>query len=406
MLSNTKRLKMNGEEIWKGEHKHNGTLLKVNENSFTIGYSALLSPDGTKAKNVSFGDGVFYNATEKNNRVYAGIPTVPQAKGVFAGILSRESAIASGYPGVNNEISSFQNGLLVKEGFVIYKEAYIIASKATKLSENKANLYDNTKLDYKLVISSKDGKAYFSPDETLATSTDIVAGKIIELNPDDKSVTVRVFPVSAGGTGGGTSSGGITIVTTADIQDNAVTTEKLADGSITTEKIANGTITKEKIAEGVIPSGGGGELADGSVTSAKIADKAIGYKQLAQPAVYVENIADGHVTSDKIADEAITSAKLAIGSVKASAIADNSITGGKIKSGTITSNQIATETILGSNIQNYAIGHQQLAAYAVNADNIQSKSIATYNIADKAITKDKLADDLIDEIVALVKASM
>ena len=185
-ISNGKSLSMHSEAIWKGKFKHNGTLLKIHENDYTIGYSALLKPDGSAGSAVKFGDGVFYNAKEKNNRVYVGSPTVSGAVPVFAGIVVREPAIASGYPAINDEVSSFQKGLLVKEGYVVYKEALVEQGGETE------NLYDNAKVVIGVAVNVKasDGTVYFGAK----SGSDVTVGKVIEINPDDKSVTVYISP--------------------------------------------------------------------------------------------------------------------------------------------------------------------------------------------------------------------
>lgn len=185
-ISNGKSLSMHNEAIWKGTYTHNGTLLKIHENDYTIGYSALLAPDGESAGTVKFGDGVFYDAVEKNNRVYVGAPTTEDAEPVFAGIVVREPAIASGYPVLNDEVSSFQKGLIVKEGFVIYKKANV--------GGTVVELYDSSsvKIGVKMYAKSSDGTVYFGTSKL--TNTDVEVGKIVEINPDDKSVTVYVSP--------------------------------------------------------------------------------------------------------------------------------------------------------------------------------------------------------------------
>lgn len=185
-ISNGKSLSMHNEAIWKGTYTHNGTLLKIHENDYTIGYSALLKPDGSAGSAVKFGDGVFYNAKEKNNRVYVGSPTAPEAVPVFAGIVVREPAIASGYPALNDEVSSFQKGLLVKEGYVVYKEALVEGGGEVE------NLYDNAKVVIGVAVNVKasDGTVYFGAK----SGSDVTVGKVIEINPDDKSVTVYISP--------------------------------------------------------------------------------------------------------------------------------------------------------------------------------------------------------------------
>lgn len=188
-ISNGKSLSMHNDAIWKGTFTHNGTLLKIHENDYTIGYSALLKPDGSAGSAVKFGDGVFYDAHQKNNKVYVGKPTVASAVPVFAGIVVREPAIASGYPAINDEVSSFQKGLIAKEGYIVYKEAYIEDSGA--LSSEKVNVYENETIGTKVFVQASDGAVYFG---TAIDAGDTEVGRIVEVNPDDKSVTVYISP--------------------------------------------------------------------------------------------------------------------------------------------------------------------------------------------------------------------
>lgn len=189
MIQNGKTLSMHNEAIWKGTYAHNGMLLKLHENAYTIGYSALLSPDGKSAGKVKFGDGVFYDAHQKNNKVYAGAPTVDSAVPVFAGIVVREPAIASGYPAINDEVAPYQKGMIVKEGYVEYKEAFVGsgASKVTLFDDVSVTLGTN------MYVKASNGAVYFGSAK--GTPTDALVGKIVSLNPDDKTVTVYVSPV-------------------------------------------------------------------------------------------------------------------------------------------------------------------------------------------------------------------
>lgn len=195
MTQNGKTLSMHNEAIWKGTFTDNGILKKLHENSFTEGYSALLSPNGQSAGKVGFGDGVFYDAHQKDNKVYAGAPTVTNAVPKFAGLIAREPAIASGYPAINDEVASFQKGLLIKEGYVEYKHAYVVGSSPSALPSAKVNVLANASLGYVMVVSASNGAVYFAPtDSDKVASADVVVGKIISINPDDKSVTVYVSP--------------------------------------------------------------------------------------------------------------------------------------------------------------------------------------------------------------------
>lgn len=195
MTQNGKTLSMHNGAIWKGTFTNNGMLLKLHENSYTIGYSALLSPDETSAGKVKFGDGVFYDAHQKNNKVHAGAPTVTDAVPVFAGIVVREPGIASGYPAINDEIADFQKGLIAKEGYIEYKEAYVVTTASHSALGTKKSVFDNVDLTYVLVVSASNGAVYFAQTSSdKVSASDVVVGKIASMNPDDKTVTVYISP--------------------------------------------------------------------------------------------------------------------------------------------------------------------------------------------------------------------
>ena len=195
MTQNGKTLSMHNGAIWKGTYTNNGMLLKLHENSYTIGYSALLSPDGASAGKVKFGDGVFYDAHQKNNKVYAGAPIVSEAVPKFAGIVVREAGIASGYPAINDEVADFQKGLIAKEGYIEYKEAYVVTTKAHTELGTKKSVFDNVDLSYVLMASASNGSIYFAQTSSdKVSSSDVLVGKIVSMNPDDKTVTVYISP--------------------------------------------------------------------------------------------------------------------------------------------------------------------------------------------------------------------
>ena len=195
MNQNGKTLSMHNGAIWKGTYTNNGMLLKLHENSYTIGYSALLSPNGASAGKVKFGDGVFYDAHQKNNKVYAGAPTVASAVPKFAGIVVREAGIASGYPANNDEVADFQKGLLAKEGYIEYKEAYVVTTASHSALGTKKSVFDNVDLGYVLMVSASNGAVYFAQTSSDKVSdSDVLVGKIASMNPDDKTVTVYISP--------------------------------------------------------------------------------------------------------------------------------------------------------------------------------------------------------------------
>lgn len=195
MEQNGKALSMHNKAIWKGTFDDNGMLLKIHENAYTIGYSALLSPDGNSAGKVKFGDGVFYDAHQKNNKVYAGAPTVSNAVPKFAGIMVREPGIASGYPAINNEVADFQKGMLCKEGYIEYKHAYVVTTASHSALGTKKSVFDNVDLGYVLMVSASNGAVYFAQTSSdKVSASDVYVGKIASMNPDDKTVTVYVSP--------------------------------------------------------------------------------------------------------------------------------------------------------------------------------------------------------------------
>lgn len=195
MTQNGKTLSMHNSAIWKGTYTNNGMLLKLHENSYTIGYSALLSPDGTSAGKVKFGDGVFYDAHQKNNKVYVGAPTVASAVAKFAGIIVREAGIASGYPAINDEVADFQKGLLAKEGYIEYKEAYVVTTASHSALGTKKSVFDNVDLGYVMMVSASNGAVYFAQTSSdKVSASDVLVGKIASMNPDDKTVTVYISP--------------------------------------------------------------------------------------------------------------------------------------------------------------------------------------------------------------------
>ena len=195
MNQNGKTLSMHNGAIWKGTYTNNGMLLKLHENSYTIGYSALLSPNGASAGKVKFGDGVFYDAKQKNNKVYAGAPTVASAVPKFAGIVVREAGIASGYPAINDEVADFQKGLLAKEGYIEYKEAYVVTTASHSALGDKKSVFDNVDLGYVLMVSASNGAVYFAQTSSdKVSASDVLVGKIASMNPDHKTVTVYISP--------------------------------------------------------------------------------------------------------------------------------------------------------------------------------------------------------------------
>lgn len=190
-MESGQKLSMHTNNVFKGSNTHNGILLKLHENSFTIGYSALLAPDGVTAGVAKFGYGVFLNVANKNNKVYVGKSTEAGAVSAFGGIMVREPALSSGYPVYNDQVSQFQKGMLCRDGFIVYKFGRVYLS--SDVSYDDVQLFDYVYSNYVLWIKSSDGSFYFSPKSTIyETEGDIMVGRVASTNPDDESLTVNV----------------------------------------------------------------------------------------------------------------------------------------------------------------------------------------------------------------------
>lgn len=190
-MESGKTLSMHSDSVFKGASTHNGILLKLHENSFTIGYSALLAPNGVTAGVAKFGYGVFLNVANKNNKVYVGKSTETGAVSAFGGIMVREAGIASGYPVNNDQVSQYQKGMLCRDGFIIYKEGRVYLSSDVIYTD--VTLFDYVYNNYVLWIKASDGSFYFSPKATVyETEGDLMVGRVASINPDDESVTVNI----------------------------------------------------------------------------------------------------------------------------------------------------------------------------------------------------------------------
>lgn len=181
MEQSGKTLTAKGNEVYKGGATHNGTLLKLHDNSFTTGFSKWTNAVGI---NPRMGFGGWLDPAQKDNI----IRFVKPANGVFAGTLARNYAIASGQPAANAElIQSWSKGEMVAEGFVIYKTGF----NATTGAEDQA--YADISVGMKLFINDANGRQRFAAAGATVAGHTEVNGKVIRLNPDDLSWTVKIY---------------------------------------------------------------------------------------------------------------------------------------------------------------------------------------------------------------------
>lgn len=183
MEQSGKTLSMLGNDRWKGGETHNGTLLKIHDNSFTLGYSDLITHEDHPAK---FGYGAWYDKTDKDNKIYTERPAAADA--AFAGILTRQVHIATGYPAKNDQIDQHNKGLLAKDGYVVYKTGHDPATGDEDMN------FSDVEVGMLLCINIENGKFTFA--ETVPADHE-VAGVVIAMNPDDKSWTCRLLAIEA-----------------------------------------------------------------------------------------------------------------------------------------------------------------------------------------------------------------
>lgn len=178
MEQSGKGLSMLGNDRWKGGETHNGTLLKIHDNSFTIGYSKLTPAFDVPAK---FGFGVFYDASLKDNQIFGNVADTVSP--VFAGILTRQVHIATGYPVANNQIDEYNKALVAKEGYIVYKTGY------DPVAGTEVQDFDDIEVGMLLCINQANGRFHFA---AVLPAAHTEAGKVIALNPDDRSWTVKI----------------------------------------------------------------------------------------------------------------------------------------------------------------------------------------------------------------------
>ena len=197
-------------------------------------------------------------------------------------------------------------------------------------------------------------------------------------------------------------------ITTEKINANAITADKINANAITTEKINANAITADKINANAVTTD---KINANAVTTDKIADGAVTTDKIANLAVTTDKIADGAVTTDKIANLAVTTDKIANGSVTFSKLNANTVNTSK---GVILDNGIAVNlepsggiilnssgqlklapistasTISTTSLVNGSVTNEKLANDAVTADKIANGSVTSDKIANLAVTTSKI----------------
>ena len=175
------QLTLKGDPVYKGKATHNGILQKLHDNAFTTGFSTWTQATGV---NPRMGFGGWLDPATKDNVIRFVKPT----NGIFAGILARCAWISSGQPAAPAElIAPYSKGLMVQEGYVNYKTGF----SAATADENQA--YADVTVGMKLFINDANGRQRFAAEGATVAGFTEVNGKIVRLNPDDKSWTVKIY---------------------------------------------------------------------------------------------------------------------------------------------------------------------------------------------------------------------
>ena len=76
-----------------------------------------------------------------------------------------------------------------------YKKAYVVTAASHAALGTRKSVFDNVDLSYVLMVAASNGAVYFAQtaSDKVATS-DEDKGKIVAMNPDDKTVTVYISP--------------------------------------------------------------------------------------------------------------------------------------------------------------------------------------------------------------------
>lgn len=173
-------LSMTKSAVLKTTAEDNGLLEKIHEGAYTFGYTKLVPASGDAG--VEFGSGAWYDASEKNNTVYAVKPSGEGKAPVLAGVFVRQPYIAAGFPARPDRIEPHNKGLICYEGKVKYKTGLT--------ADGDVQTFADVQAGWGAYISDTTGKVYFAATDPNSGYTKF--GKIIRMNPDDSSFTVKV----------------------------------------------------------------------------------------------------------------------------------------------------------------------------------------------------------------------
>ena len=174
-------LAMTKAAVMKTAATENGYVEKIHENCYTFGYSKLTPFSATV--NPKFGSGVWFDASLRNNQVFVVMPaggtTVPQ----FAGILVRQPQIASGFPTRPDTIDPQNTALIAKHGPTTSQTG--LAADGTTVQT-----IADVQVGFNMYVADATGTMHFAASDPLTGYTKV--GKIVRLNPDDSSFTVKL----------------------------------------------------------------------------------------------------------------------------------------------------------------------------------------------------------------------
>lgn len=174
-------LAMTKAAVMKTTATENGYVEKVHENCYTFGYSKLIPFSATV--NPKFGSGVWFDASLRNNQVSVVMPSGGTAVPKFAGILVRQPYIASGFPARPDTIEPQNKALIANGGYIKYKTG--LAADGTTVQT-----FADVQVGFNMYVANATGTMHFASSDPASGYTKV--GKIVRMNPDDSSFTVKL----------------------------------------------------------------------------------------------------------------------------------------------------------------------------------------------------------------------
>lgn len=137
------------------------------------------------------------------------------------------------------------------------------------------------------------------------------------------------------------------LISSNDINDNAIVREKIADAAIAASKLMDEAVTNIKLAADAVSTA---KIQVGAIDTLRLADNSVQAAKIASAAVTGAKIADGAVTGTKIVDLAITETKIANDAISTPKLQALAITADKLSANAVVAGKIAANAVMATNL--------------------------------------------------------